>query len=247
MNAAPTIEAVVITHRRPRNLLPVLTALHRQSHQLSQVTVIDASPSDAFRPKAGLDLADRVMRLGGNFGSFNRFVPLLAYRCDFTLFVDDDFTVGPDAVRRMLAVAASRPDFGVIGELGRTFAPLLEYSRRDVRADANDLRAVDLVIRGYLTRTPTLHAIAELLWRLPAEWRQPCIQFDDLLLCITMQLRGWPCFVYRPTTDAERLVARGLREDFALCQRRNHVPERVAFLRMARDHLGWKPLSASAA
>ena len=248
MNTAPpTVEAVVITHRRPKNLQPVLTALRAQSYQLSAVTVIDATPSESFRPKAGFDLADRVMRLGGNFGSFNRYVPLLAYRCDLTLFVDDDFTVGPDAVRRMIAASASRPDFGVIGEVGRTFTPSLDYSRRDVRADTNNLRPVDLVIRGYLTRTPILHAIAETLWRLPPEWRKPCIQFDDLLLAVAMTLRGWPCLVYRPNLDTERLIGKSLPEDFALCQRRNHIAERVAFLRMARKQLGWKPLSEPAA
>ena len=248
MSTTPlTVEAVVVTHRRPKNLLPVLTALRAQSHQLSLITVIDAAPSDSFRPKAGFDLADRVMRLGGNHGAFNRYVPLLAYRCDLTLFVDDDFTVGPDAVRRMIAVSALHPDFGVIGELGRTFAPSLDYSRRDVRADTNDLCPVDLVIRGYLTRTPTLYAIAETLWRLPAEWQQPCIQFDDLLLCVAMTLRGWPCLVYRPNGNTERLVGKSLPDDFGLCHRRNHIPERVAFLRMARERLGWKPLSGSAA
>ena len=108
MNATPlTVEAVVVTHRRPKNLLPVLTALRAQSHQLSRVTVIDAAPSDSFRPQVGFDLADRVMRLGGNYGAFNRYVPLLAYRCDLTLFVDDDFAIGSDAVRRMVAVAKS--------------------------------------------------------------------------------------------------------------------------------------------
>ena len=248
MNTAPpTVEAVVITHRRPKNLLPVLTALRAQSHQLSCVTVIDAAPTESFRPKAGFDLADRVMRLGGNFGGFNRYVPLLAYRCDLTLFVDDDFTVGPDAARRMIAVSAARPEFGVIGEIGRTFPPSLDYSRRDVRADTNNLRPVDTVIRGYLTRTPTLHAVAELLWRLPAEWRHPCIQFDDLMLAVAMNLRGWPSLVYRPNLAIERLVATNLADDFGLCHRRNHVPERVAFLRMAREHLGWRPLSESAA
>ena len=245
--APPTIEAVVVTHRRPKNLLPVLTALRAQSHQLSRITVIDASPSDIFRPKAGFDLADRVMRLGENHGAFNRYVPLLAYRCDLTLFVDDDFTAGPDAVRRMVTVSAWEPSFGVIGEIGRTFAPSLDYSRRDVRADTNDLRAVDLVIRGYLTRTATLHAIAETLWRLPDEWQHPCIQFDDLLLCVAMKLHGWPCLVYRPNGDTERLLGKSLPDDFGLCHRRSHVPERVAFLRMARERLGWKPLSEPAA
>ena len=248
MNTAPpTVEAVVVTHRRPKNLLPVLTALRAQSHQLSRITVIDAAPSDSFRPQVGFDLADRVMRLGGNYGAFNRYVPLLAYRCDLTLFVDDDFTVGSDAVRRMVVVAASCPDFGVIGEIGRTFPPSLDYSRRDVRADTKDVRPVDLLVRGYLTCTPTLHVIAETLWCLPAQWQHPCIQFDDLLLCVAMKLRGWPCLVYRPNGNTERLVGKSLPDDFGLCHRRNHVPERIAFLRMAREHLGWKPLSESAA
>ncbi len=244
MNAVPsTVEAVVVTHRRPKNLLPVLSALRAQSYQLSRITVIDASPSASFRPTTGFDLADCVMRLGTNFGAFNRYVPLLAYRCDFTLFVDDDFTTGPDAVRRMIAVAAIQPDFGVIGEVGRLFPPSLDYSRRDVRADTKDVRPVDIVIRGYFTRTPRLHVIAETLWRLPVEWRQPCIQFDDLLLCAAMKLRGWPCLVYRPNGNTERLVGKSLPDDFGLCHRRNHVPERVAFLRMARECLGWKQLS----
>lgn len=245
--ASSTVEAVVVTHRRPKNLLPVMTALRAQSHQLSRITVIDASPSASFRPTAGFDLADCVMRLGTNFGAFNRYVPLLAYRADFTLFVDDDFTAGTDAVRRLVTVAAMRPDFGVIGEIGRTFAPSLEYSRRDVRAETNDAREVDLVIRGYFTRTPTLHALGETLWRLPAEWRELCSHFDDLLLAVAMKLSGQPSLVYRPNTATERLISRELPDDFALCHRRNHVPERVAFLRMARECLGWIPLSESAA
>ena len=236
-----------MTHRRPKNLVPVLTALRAQSHQLSRVTVIDAAPSDAFRPKDGVELADSVMRLGANFGSFNRYVPLLAYRCDLTLFVDDDFAVGPDAVRRLIAAAAMRPDFGIIGEIGRLFPPSLDYSRRDVRADTNDLRAVDVVLRGYLTRTSSLHAVAETFWRMPAEWRQPCIQFDDLLLAVAMKLHGCPSLVYRPNIATERLIGAELPDDFGLCHRRNHVSERVAFLRMARESLGWKPLSDSAA
>jgi hypothetical protein len=243
----PTVEAVVVTHRRPKNLLPVLTALRAQSHQLSRITVIDASPSASFRPTAGFDLADGVMRLGTNFGAFNRYVPLLAYRCDFTLFVDDDFAAGSEALRRLIAVTAKRPDFGVIGEIGRRFPPTLDYSRRDVRAESNDVRPVDLVIRGYFTRTPALHAVAETLWRLPAEWRALCCHFDDLLLAVAMNLRGWPNLVYRPNTATEQLISRELPDDFALCHRRIHVPERVAFLRMAREHLGWKPLSDSPA
>ena len=48
MNATPlTVEAVVVTHRRPKNLLPVLTALRAQSYPLSRVTVIDVSPCNS--------------------------------------------------------------------------------------------------------------------------------------------------------------------------------------------------------
>ena len=57
----------------------------------------------------------------------------------------------------------------------------------------------------------------------------------------------WPCFVYRPTSNTERLIGTDLPDDFGLCHRRNHAAERVAFLRMAREHLGWKPLCESAA
>ncbi len=238
----PTVEAVVITHRRPNNLLPVLAALRAQSHSLERVTVIDAAPSDADRPKAGFELADRVMRLGDNFGALNRYVPLLAYRSDLTLFVDDDFAAGLDAVRRMIEVSALRPDFGVIGQIGREFSPALDYSYHDVLAKEADLRPVDLVIRGYLTRTATLWAIAETLWRLPVQWRRPIIQFDDLLLSVAMSLHGWRSCVYRPNTDSGRLIATSLSDDFGICKRRSHIQERVAFLRMAREQLGWKPL-----
>lgn len=243
----PTVEAVVITHRRPRNLLPVLTALRAQSLPLTHVTVIDASPSDADRPRAGFELADRVMRLGENFGAFNRFVPLLAYRADLTLFVDDDFTTGPDALRRLTEVSRLCPGFGVIGQVGRSFSPALDYSYRDVLAEDQDLRPVDVIIRAYLTRTPALHAIAETFWQLPTDWRQPCIQFDDLLLCVAMRLRAGPCLVYRPEHADERLIAEELADDFGVCHRRNHTAERVAFLRMARERIGWKPLCESAA
>lgn len=242
----PTVEAVVVTHRRPNNLLPVLTALRAQSDPLTRVTVIDASPSDADRPRAGFDLADRVMRLGENFGAFNRFVPVLAYRADLTLFVDDDFTAGPDAVRRLTEVSRQSPGFGVIGQVGRSFSPTLDYSYRDVLAGDQELRPVDIIIRAYLTRTPTLHAIPEAFWQLPAGWRQPCIQFDDLLLCVAMSLHAGPCLVYRPKHAGERLIAEELADDFGVCHRRNHTAERVAFLRMARERLGWKPLCESA-
>ncbi len=242
----PTVEAVVVTHRRPKNLLPVLTALRRQSHTLARITVIDAAPSEDFRPTTGFDLADRVMRLGENFGGFNRYIPLLAYRDEFTLFVDDDFMVGPDAVRRMLAVAAARSEFGVIGEVGRSLSPALEYSYRDIRTGAGDVQPVDLIIRGYLTRTAALPCVAETLWRLPAEWRPAQIQFDDLVLCVGMQLQGRPCLVYRPDRASERLIDAELPDDFSLYRRRTHTSERVAFLRMARERLGWRPMSEGA-
>jgi hypothetical protein len=241
-----TVEAVVVTHRRPKNLLPVLAALRAQTRPLACITVIDAAPSDAFRPTAGFDLADRVMRLGQNFGAFNRYVPLLAYRSEFTLFVDDDFAIGRDAVQRLVEVSALCSNFGVIGEIGRSFQPSLEYSYQDLRAVDTDLRPVDALIRGYFVRTKTLPAIAEMFWRLPAEWQHPCIQFDDLLLCAAMRLRGLPCLTYRPREHEERMIARELDADFGLCRRRTHGTERMNFLRMARERFGWQPLSATA-
>ena len=56
MNATPlTVEAVVVTHRRPKNLLPVLTALRAQSHQLGFLKrALD-------RAHRGLDVHDHAL------------------------------------------------------------------------------------------------------------------------------------------------------------------------------------------
>jgi hypothetical protein len=140
----------------------------------------------------------------------------------------------------MARIASTQPKFGVIGATGRRFSR--HGKARPVSVATSDLCAVDSIVRGYLTRTRTLYSIHETLWALPEKWRRPQINFDDLLLCVAMSTRGWGCYVYRPSYDAEKLIGTELPDEFALWRHREHEAERSAFLKMVRRRLGWKPL-----
>jgi hypothetical protein len=235
-----TVEAVVINWKRPHNVEQVVRALRGQSTPCT-ITICDTHPDPRFSlPDGALDVADRMYRWGHNTGPYSRFVPLAAYDHEYTFFVDDDMVPGERCVEHFVDTARSVPDFGVIGQLGRVIPESGTYTPRDV-SRLPRAREVDILVRGFFTRTRNLHHVAQLRWLM--NYVDEAVPEDDMLLCVAMRLcAGLRNYLTPTNPDPATLMNRTeLPDPHALHRRPDHLRRRVAFMRAALD-LGWPAL-----
>jgi N-acetylglucosaminyl-diphospho-decaprenol L-rhamnosyltransferase len=118
----PPLTAVVVTYRSARTLSPALAAL-RASHDagLLDCVVVDNASTDATRAILAREAGwATVVLQDGNHG-FGRGcnAGLARVRTPFTVFVNPDAEVGPDALRTMLAFLQANPRVGIVGPATR--------------------------------------------------------------------------------------------------------------------------------
>ena len=242
------VDAVVVHHRRPRNVVRIVEALREQSLPVT-VTVVDAGGLAGPLPADAARAADRVVTLSRNEGPFNRYAALPLLDAPLAWFHDDDLLPGPRAAEGLVAQAAALdadgagPGWSVLGHHGRRLRADGSY-----RADPSDAvrrgevpQVVDVVVHSYLARTAELHHLdllrRELGLRLP-------LREDDLLLCCALQrATGRPAVVAaRDGWGVDSAVdAVVLPADGALSADAGHLASRDAFLARARA-AGWRRL-----
>jgi hypothetical protein len=205
--------------------------------QLASITLVDAAEDYTFatdaRTRAGVD---RLITLRENIGSFNRFLPLLAYHSAFIYFHDDDMLPGPQLLQTFLQIAQEHPTFGVLGQDGRIFEDEA-YSAKSVLS-TKGVTETDFVVRGYFVRREVLSAFPDWLNRLGILPRTE----DDLFLCTAARLAGWRVGVIAPRTREERMNQEEMPSPYALSQRPEHASNRTKFIHAARS-AGWQSLS----
>lgn len=238
----PSVEVVVVHYKRPDNIPDIIHALRAQTAN-PRITLIDAHPSREFVLKPGSPKADRTIELSHNFGGFNRYVPLGAYQCDYTLFLDDDLVPAPRCVEHFLECAKMRPGFGVMGQIGRVF-PSGQINQTDTLRD-NNFHKVDAVVRAYFVETCRLVSLSRMVWKLkPMMGGETTINHDDLLLCAALRLSGRDVLVTPDITPDAQVNSRELPAPYALCKRPEHSSERQEFLNQVQS-IGWRSVAAS--
>jgi hypothetical protein len=243
MSTKPSVEAVVINWKRPRNVARIVAALRTQTVPCT-ITICDCHPEPDFAlDDETVASIDRRYRWTHNTGAFSRFVPAGAFDHAYTFFLDDDMLPGERCVEHFLDAAERVQSFGALGQQGRILEPDGVYRAVQV-ARHPGFREVDVLVRGYFVPTAVLHQVFALRWRMGYFHDDPHPE-DDLLLCVALQvLEGLPCYL-TPASDEPQTLANyaELDNEHALFRRPDHLERRTRFLRDALE-AGWKPLHA---
>ncbi|HEY2344192.1 MAG TPA: hypothetical protein VGH90_14205 [Chthoniobacteraceae bacterium] len=163
-------------------------------------------------PPESLARCDRVFRWKQNFGSYNRFIPSLAYQSEYTYFHDDDMLPGRRVVENFLQYAGTIGDFGVLGQNGRRFGNGA-INQDEVRANGSPV-TVDSLVRGYFVRTRNLVELFRRAWRYGNN--AAYTRHDDLFLCLSMRQAGLRNYAI-PASRAECMMdAKELDDRFSL-------------------------------
>jgi hypothetical protein len=236
----PKVEAVIINWRRPNNVKPILQAFREQTEPCL-ITLLDVHAEPQFALDAAVvQLADRCFRWTDNYGGWNRFVPLWAYRHEYTYLHDDDMLPGRRLIEHFLRCAAAVPRFGVLGQAGRMAADGGKaYGCAQIFPD-DGFREVDVIVRGYFVRTTNLEYLLKF-----REHFAPSRRGCDIVLATGLKLlAGLSAYLTPATTDEEeRMNKAELPDDYALHREAGHYEERTSILRGAYD-LGWRPAAA---
>lgn len=107
------VEVSIINWRRPVNVARILRAFKHQSVPCKIALCDVHDGDDCALDSESLALADTR----SNFGGFNRYVPALGYKEEYTYFHDDDMLPGTRCIECFLDHA--RGDFGVLCQDGR--------------------------------------------------------------------------------------------------------------------------------
>ncbi len=225
------VETVVITYKRKENIPLILQSLKNQTVK-NKVTLIDVSPSKEFEPSADtLKLADRVFKFGCNFGSFNRYVPLLSYDAEYTCFLDDDMLPGNKMLECYIDAAKKIGSFGVIGQIGRK-TENGRYVCKDVTSH-NGFVEVDLVVRCYFVKTHNLKCLPNFLSELPNDILS-LKHHDDMMISYAMKRYGLRSFVISANGE-QKCNKKELSDNYALAKLGPHLIERQKIIDFWND------------
>lgn len=145
----PKWAAVVVTYHRPEALQRAVAALRSQTIAPTAIVVVD-NGGDA-QPLDGVVIVDSGENLGYGGG--------LALGCehvppgvDFVLFCDDDSTAPADATERLLNVASSDEQIGIVGTQGgllRWGRPIHNARHRLTPSTGVEVQDVDFTLVDY--------------------------------------------------------------------------------------------------
>jgi hypothetical protein len=232
------VEAILVHYRRPGNIRPIIERLRSQTLRPT-ITLIDAHDrtSDEL-DHCTYQLADKLIRINFNSGSFNRFLSAYAIDSEFSYFCDDDMLPGDMVIEFMLASFLSQRDCGVLGQFGRMIKAGSYENRNITRSIVHT--EVDVVVRSYFVRTSTLAPLLALRHMLPPSyWVQPCGE-DDILLAGSLQIFEKKRAYIAPNSLEKRTWScmKELAANDALCMRADHYQRRQTAVNWLRTK-GW--------
>lgn len=235
------VEVIIINWKRPKNVAKIVDALLDQTVPCI-ITVYDCSPSEEFHlDNVTRSKVNRVFQSSFNNGGFNRYIPMAAYSSIYSFFIDDDVLPGRKCIETYLKSAKDHPNFGVLGQIGRTLSADNKYRPKNIRLSENFIET-DFVIRGYFVKTRYLYNVLRFKWFL-GYFETDFIE-DDLLLCSSLKYyENLSCYLIPFNGDRETLVNKEeLSDDYSLSSRTNHYYERTQFIKRIMFY-GWKPLN----
>jgi hypothetical protein len=212
-----SVEVVVINWKRQENIPAILKRFREQTHPC-MVTLIDCGGGLTAETLA---LADRLYSFRENYLAFNRFIPALNYRAQYTYFHDDDMLPGVRVLEHFIRHAKDEPRGALFGQVGRDIVE--PYGGPFAPRDRAVSRRVDLVLRGYFLRTKYLFAVELFLRHVP-----PPIIFEDMALSWSLRTFTDRGSYLTPLEDdlAESMVERELPDTAAICQEPGYYPHR---------------------
>ena len=222
-----SVEVVVINWKRPRNVLRIVRRLKEQTHHCV-VTVCDSASWWFKLPRRAQQFIDNRYRLK-NCGAITRYVPADRYRCDYTLFLDDDMLPGRRAVEHFVRWAEAKPQAALLGQMGRIVGR--EYNWNGVPRRAGDFTSVDMVVRAYFVRSEMLAGLA----RFRQLWDGP-IREDDMALAWAIKIFSNGGIFLTPASDDsdEQVNAEELPDAHALSKNPSHLQVRTDFWNAAK-------------
>lgn len=234
------VEVVIINWKRPHNVARIVEALLQQTVSCI-ITICDCSTSEEFRldPRTR-GKVNKVFSSNFNLGGFNRYVPLGSFSEPYTFFLDDDILPGKKCIETYLQAAQRCPDFGVLGQIGRTLQSDNIY-RPTNTVSTDEFVETDFIIRAYFVKTRYLHNIIRFKWHIG--YMETNLIEDDLLLCTSLQYyENLSCYLIPFVGDQETLVNKEeLVDEHSLCSREGHYFLRSIFIKRVLLY-GWVPL-----
>ena len=221
-----TVEVVVINWKRPRNVLRIVRRLKEQTHRCV-VTVCDSASWWFKLPRRARPLIDNHYVVA-DCGPFTRYVLADRYRCDFTLFLDDDMLPGRRAVEHFVRWAEAKPEAMLLGQMGRIVGR--QYAWTKVPRGV-DFTPVDMLVRAQFVRTEQLAGLV----RFRQLWNGP-IREDDMALAWAIKIFSNGGIFLTPASDDsdEQINAEELPDGHALSKNPSHLQVRTDFWNAAK-------------
>jgi GT2 family glycosyltransferase len=116
----PRVGVVVLNWRRPHKIMACLASVEAQDYPSFEIVVVDngsanGSVVEVRRQFPAVSVIENGRNLGFAAGSNRGIDYLMRSGVDYILLLNDDATCGPDLFRRLVALAESEPDIGVLG------------------------------------------------------------------------------------------------------------------------------------
>jgi hypothetical protein len=156
----PSVWIVVLNWNRPLDTLACVASLHELDYPAFHILVVDNGSTDEsvelFEELAGIDLLANKENLGFAAGNNEGIQYALERGADYVLLLNNDTTVSPPLLSRMVEVAQTDPGIGLVG-------PVIYYSDRPDQVWFAGMRFRHglYVVRRGLHLTPPLNPIEE--------------------------------------------------------------------------------------
>ncbi|MBN1135262.1 MAG: glycosyltransferase family 2 protein [Anaerolineae bacterium] len=127
IQAAPVIWILVLNWNRPQDTLECVASLRNLNYPAFRILVVDNGSTDEsvdlFRTLPGIDLVVNEQNLGFAAGNNRGIQYALERGADWILLLNNDTTVSPPLLSRMIDAAQTDPQIGMVG-------PVIYYSDR---------------------------------------------------------------------------------------------------------------------
>lgn len=186
------LQVVLTNWKRPNNL-PVIVRMIKAQDVACKIYVVDnheeSQPEFALPKKLYKEVTD-VFKWQINTGPTCRFVPALVHHdCEYTIFHDDDVSIGPRAYSNLLAQAGEIGQFATISYRGQN----IRMGKRSAWLRGKGVRydrtwPVDVTCNLHLIRTRNITHAINLEWKLLDLLGQSrFFHHDDILLSFGLQ------------------------------------------------------------
>jgi GT2 family glycosyltransferase len=228
VSGRPVVAGVIITIGPPADTFDAVDSLRASDYPALRVYVVD----NGSRPEHARELAERLRdkamlirserNLGFSGGNNLGIARALDDGADYVMLLNNDATVAPDAIQRLVEAAASLPDVGVVTAkiyaaygpqdppvlwyAGGTFVPLrgvgVHVGMGDLDRGQFDRRGETGFVTGCLMLMPS--AVLHAHGLLPEQF---FIYGEDVDYCLTLQQAGLRLY-YEPAAVCYHRVSR---------------------------------------